>query len=74
MAACSATYEYVDLWSRRTTWGGGAPPVEGSLVSIPPGINVMLDVSPPLLGALVVEGRLTFDESLTDEIELRVRA
>ncbi|KAG2448780.1 hypothetical protein HYH02_006132 [Chlamydomonas schloesseri] len=70
-AACSYTYEYVDLWSRRTTWGGGPPPVEGALVSIPPGINVMLDVSPPLLGALVVEGRLTFDESLTDEIELR---
>ncbi|KAG2432951.1 hypothetical protein HXX76_008679 [Chlamydomonas incerta] len=71
LAACSATYEYVDLWSRRTTWGGGAPPVEGSLVSIPPGVNVMLDVSPPLLAALVVEGRLTVDESLTDEIELR---
>ena len=54
-------YEYVDLWSRSSTWGGAAPPVEGDSVHIPAGFNVLLDVSPPRLGAVMLEGDLTFD-------------
>ena len=36
-AGANATYEYIDLWSRSTTWGGGPPPVEGDTVWIQPG-------------------------------------
>lgn len=32
----------------------------------------MLDVSPPLLGALVLEGTLEFDDEAADEIHLQV--
>ena len=38
-ASANATYEYIDLWSRSTTWGGGPPPVEGDTVWIQPNPN-----------------------------------
>ncbi len=31
------TYQYVDLWSRSTTWGGASPPGAGFIVMIPAG-------------------------------------
>lgn len=31
------TYEYLNLWSRRTTWGGNDPPGEGDSIYIPEG-------------------------------------
>lgn len=31
----SCGYQFVDLWSRQTTWNGGAPPAEGDTVMIP---------------------------------------
>jgi hypothetical protein len=68
----AVTYEYVDLWSRRTTWGGGDPPVEGDMVLVPNGTTVLLDVSPPLLSALVLEGDLVFDDTAQEEIHLQV--
>lgn len=33
----AAGYTYVDLWSRRSTWGGEDPPVEGDSVVVPAG-------------------------------------
>ena len=60
-AATAAAYQYVDLWSSRTTWGGAAPPVLGDSVSIPDGQHVLLDISPPRLYAVIVQGALTFD-------------
>jgi hypothetical protein len=68
----AVSYQYVDLWSRRTTWGGGDPPVEGDMVLVPAGTTVLLDVSPPLLSALVLEGDLLFDDSAQEEIHLQV--
>ncbi len=32
LAATNASYTYVDLWSRRSTWGGNPPPVQGANV------------------------------------------
>eukprot|EP00798_Chlamydomonas_sp_ICE-L_P010964 gene10964-17075_t len=52
-------YEYMNVWSSTTTWGGRQPPVEGDLVFIPEGISVMLDISPPQMTALILEGTAT---------------
>jgi hypothetical protein len=60
-SAAAARYHYIDLWSRHTTWGGGPLPRENELVSIPPANNVLLDMSPPKLSVLIVEGKLSFD-------------
>jgi hypothetical protein len=57
-SAAAARYHYIDLWSRHTTWGGGPLPVEDDLVHVPTGNNVLLDMSPPRLSALIVEGKL----------------
>lgn len=51
----SLNYEYVDLWSRRTTWGGLEPPIANDSVVVPAGTTVMLDVSPPQLYMLLIE-------------------
>ncbi len=61
--ATPLTYEYANRWSARTTWGGNPPPVAGDSVYIPPNITVIMDVSPPELGALVLDGTLKFDMS-----------
>ncbi|GAQ89759.1 hypothetical protein KFL_005590010 [Klebsormidium nitens] len=66
----TVTYQYVDLWSRNSTWGGTAPPVAGDSVLLPAGQTVLLDVSPPLLNLLIVEGSLLFDDSSPDEVHL----
>ncbi len=58
-----ASYQYIDLWSRNSTWGGKALPDEGATVVIPYGITVLLDVSPPVLYVLVLEGNLIFDDT-----------
>jgi len=57
------TYQYVDLWSSKTTWGGDVKnmPVAGDLVYIKKGQTVVLDMSPPKLDVLVIEGTLEFD-------------
>jgi hypothetical protein len=66
------TYEYVDLWSRSTTWGGGPPPEEGDSVMVPANTTVLLDVSPPRLYALVLEGNLVFDDTAPEQLHLQV--
>lgn len=71
-AAGSFTYQYVDLWSRRSTWGGNLPPIDGDSVYIPAGATVMLDVSPPRLYLLIVEGNLVFDSNVNANIWLQV--
>lgn len=49
-----------DRWSDPATWGGHLP-AEGDAVRIPAGKTVLLDVSPPPLGGLDIEGTLIFD-------------
>ena len=71
-ASSSSSYQYVDLWSRRSTWGGNTPPVEGDAVFIPAGTTVVLDVSPPRLSLLVVEGNLMLDPDVGADIHLQV--
>lgn len=62
-ASSNATYEYIDLWSRSTTWGGGPPPVEGDSVWIRPGQRILYDVSSPRLYMLIIQGEFIFDRT-----------
>ncbi len=55
-------------WSARTTWADGAVPAPGSVVTIPAGTNVVLDVSPPALNGLSIDGRLTFADNRDVEL------
>ena len=48
-------------WSDPSTWGGSLP-TAGSAVTIPSGKTVLLDVSPPPLDTLHIDGTLVFDD------------
>ncbi|MGH2735444.1 MAG: G8 domain-containing protein, partial [Actinomycetota bacterium] len=49
----------VERWSDPSTWGGSLPG-EGDVVEIPAGKSVLLDVDPPSLGGLQIDGTLEF--------------
>ncbi len=51
----------VARWSDPRTWPGRTLPVAGADVVIPAGQTVLLDLSPPALRSLTVEGTLRFD-------------
>lgn len=51
-----------NLWSDARSWPAGAVPAAGAAVLIPEGKRITLDVSPPALRSLVIDGQLTFDE------------
>ena len=48
-------------WSNAATWPGNHIPVAGDSVVIPAGVTIKLDVSPPALHSLTIEGTLVFD-------------
>jgi len=50
------------LWSDPATWPDGKVPVAGEKVTIEKGKDVLLDVSPPALGGLSIDGKLTFSD------------
>ena len=58
-------------WSDPAAWPSGKVPAAGEAVTIPRGTEVVLDVSPPELRSLTVQGKLTFaderDLSLTTD-------
>src|SRR5689334_14604561 len=58
-------------WSDRATWPNKKVPVAGDKVEIASGKEVILDVSPPALGGLTINGKLSFadksDLELTTE-------
>ena len=55
-------------WSDPSTWSGGAVPQEGDVVTIGEGMDVALDVSPPALHGMNLNGKLSFSDS--DDLEL----
>ena len=71
-ATTNATYEYIDLWSRYTTWGGeyinGVPntipgvETSGDSIWIQPGQRILLDASINVY-MLIVQGSLEFDDA-----------
>jgi hypothetical protein len=56
-------------WSDPTSWGGVLPK-EGEDVEIKATWNMILDKSPPALGSLIINGRLTF----LDEKDITLKA
>ena len=56
----TATLRKPVLWSNPTSWAAGRVPRAGEDVLINSTMNILLDVSPPTLGTLTIEGRLTF--------------
>ena len=55
-------YLYIDRWSSPNTWGGEAPPREGDSVHVPKGQILLVDVSPPPLYAVIVEGVIMWED------------
>ena len=59
------------LWSDPSTWVSGAVPAEGDVVTIGEGLDVVLDISPPALHGINLDGTLGFaddaDRELTTE-------
>ena len=53
---------YIDRWSSTNTWGGESAPREGDSVHVPKGQVLLVDVSPPPLYAIIVEGTLIFED------------
>ena len=47
-------------WSAKSTWVNGAIPAQGDQVTIPTGMAVVLDVSPPALNGMTINGKLSF--------------
>jgi len=50
-------------WSDPATWPDHKVPVAGDKVTIEKGKDVVLDVSPPTLGSLTIEGKLSFADN-----------
>ena len=54
-------FMYGSLWSDASTWGGLFAPITGDMVSIPPGLHLIVDVdSTPVLSAVLVQGSIIF--------------
>ncbi len=57
-----------ELWSNPATWPDGKVPRAGDTVTIEKGKTVLLDVSPPSLGGLRIEGKLSFSDKADIEL------
>jgi len=55
-------------WSDPNTWPNRKVPVAGDKVTIGRDKNVILDVSPPALGGLSIDGKLTFSNDADLEL------
>jgi hypothetical protein len=63
-------FRYVSLWSDDTTWGGEFAPMDGESVSVPPGLNLLVDIdSTPVLNLVIVEGSIIFAPDADPEHE-----
>jgi cell migration-inducing and hyaluronan-binding protein len=56
------------LWSDPATWPNRQVPVAGDKVTIARDKDVVLDVSPPALGGLSIDGKLTFSNDVDLEL------
>jgi hypothetical protein len=54
-------FSYLDKWSALTTWANNEPPASGDTVIVPVGQAILVDVSPPELFLVLIQGELVFD-------------
>jgi hypothetical protein len=54
-------FRYLDKWSALTTWKYNVMPFAGDTVYVPEGQSILVDISPPELFLVLVEGELVFD-------------
>ncbi len=54
--------EVTARWSDPSAWPGGVVPGVGAAVTVPAGTTLLLDVTPPPLESLTVDGALVFDD------------
>jgi hypothetical protein len=57
-----------ELWSNPATWPDRKVPGAGDTVTIEKGKDVLLDVSPPSLGGLHIDGKLSFSDKADIEL------
>ncbi len=57
------------MWSDPASWPDGKVPVEGDAVMIARGVDMVLDVSPPALRSLTIDGSLTFADTADISLE-----
>jgi hypothetical protein len=67
-AAVQAAEPKATKWSDPATWPNKKVPAAGSKVEIASGKNVILDVSPPALGGVTINGKLTFADNADVEL------
>src|SRR4249920_127188 len=68
LLAVVGTAQAATKWSDRATWPNKKVPVAGDKVDIASGKEVILDVSPPALGGLTINGKLTFADNADLEL------
>src|SRR5690606_31574451 len=56
-------------WSDPAAWPGGKVPAAGDAVTIARDMDVVLDVDPPALRSLTIDGKLRFSNDLDIELE-----
>src|SRR5687768_14406375 len=56
-------------WSDPASWPDGKVPGEGDAVTIAQDMNVLLDVDPPALRSLTIDGKLSFSNDRDIELE-----
>ena len=59
---------FIRQWSNASQWPNGKLPVANDVVNIPPAWRVNLDIDPPNLQTLVVDGQLMFDPTRTSSV------
>jgi len=70
-AALGVEPEALKPWSAAESWPDGRVPVEGDSVRVPAGSRIVLDVSPPRLAALDIQGALVIEGGPEAELELQ---
>lgn len=58
-------------WSADSSWPSGHKPVAGDDVTIPAGLAILLDETPPPLGGLTIEGTLGFDDGADRSLDAK---
>lgn len=59
----NASESFVRLWSNYSMWPNSQLPIENDIVIIPKEWKVKLDIDPPNLATLIIDGDLIFDSS-----------